>query len=380
MSTTIESLLLDEFPSSPARIHLNHAAVAPWPARAVRAVEDFARANLTGQPYSYANWLSREQLLREQARWLLNAAYADEIALLKNTSEALSMVALGLRFNPGENVVTSDQEFPSNRLIWQRLDGVELREAKLDEVASPEEALETACDSKTRLLTISAVQYASGLRMDLERLGRFCRSRNILFCVDAIQQLGALPFDAPAIQADFVMADGHKWLLGPEGLAIFYCARQRLDTLRVLEYGWHSVEHPEAFERRDQKPAASARRFECGSPNMLGIHALSASLSLFEELGMKQVSTELMGKITYLLELLQGVSSVQILSCTKSERRSGILSLAVPGIDVKVLQKELLNVGVVCAARSGRLRLSPHFYTPAAHLEYAVEQLCRLLP
>ena len=371
--------LRDEFPDDPSHVHLNHAAVAPWPARTIRAVQAFAEENLTGRPYNYAQWLKREQALREQARRLLNASGTDEIALLKNTSEALSVVALGVRFEPGENVVSSDQEFPSNRLIWQRLEGVELREARLDGADTPEAALESVCDRKTRLLTISAVQYASGLRMDLERLGRFCRSRGILFCVDAIQQLGALPLDAPAVGADFVMADGHKWLLGPEGLAIFYCARERLDMLRVLEYGWRSVAHPEDFDLRDQLPAAGARRFECGSPNMLGIHALSASLSLFEELGMEHLSARLMEKTGYLLELLRATHGVEVLSRTEPERRSGILSLAVPGNAAKQLQAGLLAEGVVCAARAGRLRFSPHFYTPTAQLELAVQRLRRLI-
>ncbi len=173
------------------------------------------------------------------------------------------------------------------------------------------------------------------------------------------------------------MADGHKWLLGPEGLALFYCARNRLERLRVLEYGWRSVESPEAFHRRGQALAPGARRFECGSPNMLGIHALSASLSLFEELGMPQLSGLLMQKVGRLLELLGALETVQILSPLDPARQSGIISLTVSGMDAPALQARLLRYGVLCAARDGRLRFSPHFYTPQAQLEYAVECLGR---
>ena len=373
----IDELIRQEFPVDPRHVHLNHAAVAPWPGRTVAAVQDFARQNQSGQSSRYADWLRQETRLRAQCCRLLNAADPAEIALLKNTSEALCMVALGLDFRPGDNVVSSNQEFPSNRLVWERLEGVELREVDLYSAASPEQALEAACDRHTRLLTISAVQYASGLRMDLERLGQFCTRRDLLFCVDAIQQLGALPLDVQATQADFVMADGHKWLLGPEGLALFYCAEDRLERLRVLEYGWRSVASPSAFHQRGQGLAPGARRFECGSPNMLGIHALSASLSLFEELGMPRLSGLLMQKVGRLLELLRALETVQILSPLDPTRQSGIISLTVSGMDAVTLQARLLRHGVLCAARDGRLRLSPHFYTPEAQLEYAVECLGR---
>lgn len=208
-----------EFPQEPGLIYLNHAAVAPWPARTAEAVRRFAEENLRVGALHYPRWLETERSLRESLRALLNAASTDDIALLKNTSEALSVVAHGLDWRPGDVVITARQEFPSNRVVWESLreQGVEVRLADLAEADTPEEALIALADERTRLLSISSVQYGTGLRMNLARLGRFCREHGILFCVDAIQSLGGLRMDVQAIQADFVMADGHKWMLGPEG-------------------------------------------------------------------------------------------------------------------------------------------------------------------
>jgi selenocysteine lyase/cysteine desulfurase len=140
---------------------------------------------------------------------------------------------------------------------------------------------------RARLLAVSAVQFASGLRLDLARLGQGCRQRGVLFCVDAIQQIGALPFDVQHYQCDFAMADGHKWMLGPEGLGVFYCRSALRRRLKLHAYGWHMLEQLGDFERRTWQPARSARRFEPGSPNMLGACALEASLSLLEDVGMR---------------------------------------------------------------------------------------------
>ena len=208
------------------------------------AVQQFAEENMRQGARHYTRWLETEVHLREQCRSLLNAPSADDIALLKNTSEALSVVAHGLAWRTGDNVVISDQEFPSNRIVWQSLqeDGVETRCVDLTRGASPEQALVACMDKHTRLLAVSSVQYASGLRLDLDRLGTLCRDRGVLFCVDAIQSLGALPLDVQACGADFVMADGHKWLLGPEGCAVFYVRSQVRERLRLRQYGWHMVE------------------------------------------------------------------------------------------------------------------------------------------
>ncbi|MGM0677609.1 MAG: aminotransferase class V-fold PLP-dependent enzyme [Pseudomonadota bacterium] len=363
-----------EFPLANDILHLNHAAVGPWPVRTQRAVASFAVENTQQGSRHYLQWLKVEKRLRERLQRLIHAPSVDDIGLLKNTSEALSVVAHGLPWQAGENVVCPLQEFPSNRIVWQSLErlGVETRLVDLSRVSDPEAALLGAMDRRTRLLSVSAVQYASGLRMDLNRLGGACRNRGVLFCVDAIQQLGALPLDVQACQADFLAADAHKWLLGPEGIAVFYCAERLRDQLTLQQFGWHMVEDMGNFDRLDWEPARSARRFECGSPNMLGIHALEASLSLFEETGMEFVADALSRNVEYLIDLLRA-SKFDVYSPVQADRRAGIVTFGRQGMDTQKTYQKLMEEGVLCALRGGGIRFSPHFHTRTGDLERAVE-------
>ncbi len=369
--------LTKEFPLQEQLVYLNHAAVAPWPKRACDAINDFTKQNLTRGATDYPNWIKTENRLRIQLRQLINAKSSDEIALVKNTSEALSLVAYGLEWKNGDNIVSSNQEFPSNRIVWESLaeQGVEFRQADLASSESPEEALMALCNENTRLLTISSVQYASGLKIDLHKLGNFCRNNNILFCVDAIQSLGAQQFDVQAIQADFVMADGHKWMLGPEGLGLFYCRKEHLESLKLSQYGWHMIEAMGDYNRTDWSPAKTARRFECGSPNMLAIHALYGSLSLLLELGMKRVEEMLNQRVDYLLQLIYQHPELEVISATDQFRRAGIVTFRHNTIESAALHAALMQVNVICAARGGGVRFSPHFYTPTNKLDEAMTQL-----
>ena len=353
--------------------YLNHAAVAPWPQRTVDAVQRFAAENGRVGSQHYERWLETEHQLREQLRQLLNAGSSDEIALLKNTSEALSVVAYGLDWRAGDEIVISDQEFPSNRIVWESLAplGIKLIQVDMGSSASPEQALIAALTSKSRLLSVSSVQYASGLALDLELLGAECRRRGVIFCVDAIQSIGVKPFDVQVCQADFVMADGHKWMLGPEGLAVFYCRREWIPRLALRQFGWHMVEAVGDYDRKDWRPAASARRFECGSPNMLGVHALHASLGLLLEVGVDQVSHLVSSKVSYLIDMLSK-NSADIVSPTEPARRAGIVTFRLPEVASDALFRHLQTHGVICALRGGGIRFSPHFYTPRPVLERAV--------
>ncbi|NOV30162.1 aminotransferase class V-fold PLP-dependent enzyme [Methylomonas sp. ZR1] len=363
-----------EFPLTNELIYLNHAAVAPWPKRTSAAVIQFAEQNCQFGSHYYLDWLKKENEIRRQLQTLLNAPSANDIALVKNTSEALSFVAFGLPWQAGDNIVSSNEEFPSNRLPWQALAerGVEFREADLHSAATPEDALFALVDGNTRLLTISSIQFASGLRMDLERIGEFCKQRGILFCIDAIQSLGAVQFDVQAYQADFVMADGHKWLFGPEGLGVFYTNPAARDRLKLSQYGWHMMKDTHNYENLPWEIHPGARRFECGSPNMLGIHALSASLSLLLETGMPTVEALVLERSNYLREAISANAELILLSQRHSRLQSGIVNFKHRSIDNEVLYKHLQKNGVVCALRGGGIRFSAHFYNTLAELDRAL--------
>ena len=365
-----------EFPQDPETCYLNHAAVAPWPARSADAARRFAEQCVQVGARYYPQWLQQEKTLRQQLAQLIHAADPFDVALLKNTSEGLSFIAAGLDWREGDNIVISNQEFPSNRIPWEALSrfGVTVTEVDLD-VADPEQALIDALSPRTRLLSISSIQYGTGLRLDLPRLGAACQRKDVLFCVDAIQSLGAVQFDVDECQADFVVADGHKWMLGPEGLALFWVRPSLRDQLTLTEYGWHMVAEAGNYDRHDWQPAADARRFECGSPNLLCAHVLSASLSLLLETGMAQVESELLGRTAWLHDALSGLPGVEVISAPDSARRGGIVTFRPTGESSQALYRRLMDAGIVCAARGGGVRFSPHFYTPFEVMEKAVAAL-----
>ncbi|HCP54246.1 MAG: aminotransferase [Pseudomonadaceae bacterium] len=371
--------LHDEFSQLLDLRYLNHAAVAPWPKRAVSAVARFAEENAQRGARDYPSWIQVEDKLRQRLSRLLNAPSTDDIALVKNTSEALSFVAFGLDWKAGDQIIISDEEFPSNRIVWEALrpQGVEIIQVNLQQ-GDPETNLLEACGPRTRLMSVSAVQFASGLRLDLPRLGQGCKERGVLFCVDAIQQIGALPFDVQACQCAFAMADGHKWMLGPEGLGVFYCRSDLRDQLTLHEFGWHMLEHMGDYQRTEWQPANSARRFECGSPNMLGTMALEASLSLLEEVTMAEVGNALEQRVQWLIDGLGEIPGVQLHSALAPERRAGIINFTVDGHDNHALHKQLMAEQVVCIPRGKGIRFSPHFYTEAKVIEDTLRILRRL--
>ncbi len=361
-------------------IYLNHAAVAPWPHRTVQAVIAFARENGTSGARHYPRWLQTEAALRRQLATLLNARHTDEVALLKNTSEALSVVAWGLPWQSGDNVVTGNREFPSNRVVWESLEtlGVQTRKADLQRHDSPEAALIACMNERTRVLSVSSVQYDTGLRLDLERLGAACQERGVLFCIDAIQSLGAHPLDVQGCRADFVMADGHKWLLGPEGLAVFYCRREVMDQLTLRQYGWHMLASAGRFEDTSREVAPDARRFECGSPNMLGVHALHASLELILETGVPEIAQRIQENSRFIFDFLAARQDrYTVLTPDTPGRYAGIVTFLPLEESPESLFETLQQHNVVCALRGGGIRFSPHFHTPRKQLFTALSLLDR---
>jgi len=369
----VTPIIKDEFGFNNDYIFLNHAAVSPWPKRTADVVSKFAHENVTTGPINYLEWVKVEQKLKDQLATLINAPSPEDIALVKNTSEGLSLVAYGIEWSAGDNIVTTNQEFPSNRIVWESLENqrVELRQIDIArQESSPEEALEQACDENTRLLTVSSIQFASGFALDLTRLGKFCKANGILFCIDAIQSLGALQFDVQACHADFVIADGHKWMMAPEGIGLFYCNKNQQDQLKLYEYGWHMVDQPTDYDRKDWVVANNARRFECGSPNMIGIHALSASIGLLLEIGMATVEKMVCAVGLHLEKLLAAIDQLTIVN--RKYRKGGIVAFCHHAIPSDRLYKEMTNNNIVCALRSGSIRLSPHFYTQYMQVNEAV--------
>lgn len=374
--------LAQQFPVTNNHIHLNHAAMAPWPLVTQQALTKFVAENVQYGSLNYPQWTVLERELRQNLQVLLNAPSIDDIGLIHNTSVGISFVAEGIDWQTGDNIVTIQQEFPSNRYPWlaQSYRGVTVKDLDLSTCgADAEGALIALCDERTRIVAISAVQFGNGFRLDLKRIGEYCHAHNIIFCVDGIQQVGAIPIDAQAIHADFIIADAHKWLLGPEGIAVFYVSQQQREKLRLTQFGWHMMETVGNYTKPEFVPTPTARRFEAGSPNMLGIHALHASMQLIMQVGIETIWQNIQERMQVLIAGFKTIPNLEILSNTNPERLSGILTIRPTHKTSEALFEYLKANKVFCAPRGGGVRFSPHFYTPIAQIEQTVDLVRKFL-
>jgi selenocysteine lyase/cysteine desulfurase len=369
------SRLRSLFPVSGELVYLNHAGVAPPSIRVADAVERCVREVTWRGGFDAATTTDREiERVRERAARLIGAR-PDEIAFLRNTTEGLGLVAAGLDWRPGDRVVTCDLEYPSNVYPWWSLAprGVETvvlpgRDGRLA-FERVEEALRQPA---VRLLALSSVEYASGFRHDLPRLGALCRERGVLFCVDAIQSLGALQVDVAA-GIDFLAAGGSKWLCAVKGVGVFYCARHLLERLTPRAVGARSVQTPDDDPYR-LALRGDAMRFEEGSPNALGIHALGAALDLWLELGPARVEERVLALSRHLAEGLAR-AGLRIESPHGPGEASGIVSFTVPGEPPDATVARLRAGRFAVAARRGAVRASPHCYNSEDELDALVAAL-----
>lgn len=355
--------------------YFDHAAVAPLSLPAREAIAACAADYSLRGHVGSRDWSRR----REQARRLgaaLLGAELDEIALVYNTTAGIHLVAEGYPWQPGDNVVVLASEFPSNRLPWLNLAsrGVEIRE-----VPNPRERLELAdvaraCDAQTRIVSASWVGYATGWRNDLDALAEIAHRQGGLLFVDAIQGLGMYPLDVNATPIDFLAADGHKWLLGPEGAGLLYVRRQHLEMLRPLGIGWHSAQHAGDYSRRDFELKASAERYEGGSHNLLGFVGLAASLELLAGFGPERLAERLI-EITDEACWRLAALGATVVSSRDPDRASAIVAFELPGHDPLAARRHCLEQQVVLSCRDGRLRISPHAYTNSDDLD----RLCQAL-
>jgi selenocysteine lyase/cysteine desulfurase len=364
-----------EMPAARKWAYFDHAAVAPLsgPAqRAIAAWNDDATAN--GDAH-YADLLRQFGEARQRSARLINAS-AEEIALVPNTSAGIGLVAEGYPWKGGDNVVLPDNEFPSNQYPWLNLisRSVEVRRVPTENGRLSLDALLKACDARTRIVSVSWVGYASGWRLDLDRLVDAVHERGALLFLDAIQGLGVFPLDVSRTPIDFLAADGHKWLLGPEGAGIFYLRREHLGLLRPLMVGWNSVAHDRDFTRIELNYKDTAERYEGGTMNMAGFIGLSASLELLLRYGQEAISRRVLQITDLACRRLEAAGAV-IESCREPEHASGIVSFRVPGRDLDALRKQLLQRGVVVSCRAGRLRLSAHAYNDESDIERLVEAM-----
>jgi len=361
----------DQFPVTKNRVYLNHAAVAPLSRRAAEAMQGLAQDALDYGSEHYQHWMATYEGVRAGAARLINATPA-EIAIVKNTSEGIATVAIGIGWKPGDVVVAFEEEFPANFYPWKRLEalGVTIRWLSVfDDPARIDEAAKGA-----RLLAISYVQYLSGYRVDLDAIGEICHRRGCFFFVDAIQGLGAFPVDVQSSHIDALAADGHKWLLGPEGCGLLYVRREVQDQIEPVEFGWTNVAKYADYASRDMSLRQDAGRYECGTLNTIGCFGLRAALDLLLEVGIGNVSLAVQHLGDQIWDGARDLG-FEILGRRSPATGAGIVSIRKPGVESPFIVRQLKDAGFIAAPRQGWVRIAPHFYIAPWEIEALLREL-----
>jgi selenocysteine lyase/cysteine desulfurase len=324
----------------------------------------------------WSRWSSLVQQARRFGAELLGAS-SDEVAIVRNTTEGIGLVAEGFPWHSGDNVVLPADEFPSNQYPWMNLAsrGVEARRVPVESGAKALDALAAACDRRTRIVAVSWIGYASGWRHDVDALVELAHGRGAYLFLDAIQGLGAFPLDVSRTHVDFLAADGHKWLLGPEGAGLFYLRSEHLDLLRPLGIGWHSVVHSGDYSRIELDLRKSASRYEGGSYNVSGTIGLGASLELLASFGPSAIEQRLFEITEMACERLLAAGAAIATVRDEPRHTSGIVSFELPGRDPQEVRRRCLEQGVALGCRAGRLRISPHAYSNDADIERLIAAL-----
>lgn len=370
--------LAAEFPVLDEVLYLNHAGVTPIAGRAAEVMDDCAGKAAQGR-LADNDWYMRVLAVKQQCARLVNARGKHEIAFIPNTTTGLGMLAGGLDWRKGDRVVITDVEYPANRYPWTDLKrrGVEVMEAKQgpDHRIDVDDVINLIND-RTRVVALSHVQFGSGYRIDLKPIADEVHAAGGVLCVDAIQSVGVMPVDVQAMGIDFLSADGHKWMLGPEGAGFLYCEEDLCQQLRPPIAGWLGRYNHLDYGSYDERYYPDARRFEPGTWNINGTRGLGASIELLLEVGLDTVWS----RVDALCQHLRGrltEKGYAIVTPPGPNERSGIVAFNAPGgkdfhaDTVLTLAKQQ----IVIAQRMGHLRISPHFYNSIEQMDRVVDAL-----
>jgi len=365
------------FPVTNRAIYLNHAAVSPLPTPTFEAIESQLKDVRDNGSLNFRNWIAIKERTRSLLAELLGAR-PQQVAFMRNTSDSLSTVANGLGWRSGQNIVTFRREFPANIYPWLRLRdafGVEVRMCEERNGRVDIDELENLVDANTRVIAVSHVQYASGFRADLERLGRLARKRDALLVVDVIQSLSVLPLNVEAQLVDVAAGASHKWLLGPEGVGYLYLSDRARERIQPTLVGWISVPNPEDYNNFEQGWNAGTLAWETGTAATALIHGLHASLELLRTTGTERIAAYLENLTDSLCEKLKS-RNYRVVSARSAAEKSQIVCIQHRGeISAVRLYGLLKGQNIITAPRGNRLRIAPHFYNSFQEMDDLVSVL-----
>ena len=365
------------FPITERAVYLNHAAVSPPPTTTIQAVEAQLRDVHENGSLNFHSWLAVKERARELLAQLLGAR-PEQVAFVRNTSDGLSTVANGLAWKSGDNIVTFSREFPSNIYPWLRVRdafGVDVRMCEERDGRVDLDELERLIDDCTRVVAISQVQFASGFRTDLERLGRLARQRDALLVVDVIQALGVVPVNVEAELVDVAAGAGHKWLLSPEGVGYLYLSDRARERIQPTLVGWVSVPNPEDYLNFEQGWNRGTLAWETGTGPAALIHGFKASLELPHQYGSARIADYLEELTDYLCDRVR-TKAYEVVSSRAPGEKSQIVCIRHRGaLSAMALYAHLKQQNIITAPRGDRLRIAPHLYNTLKEIDQFIESL-----
>ena len=373
MNEAIRSL----FPAANKYTYLNSAAVSPIPLTAVEAVNLQLNDVAENGTINFNNWIETKGRARKLLASMMNVR-DEQVAFVRNTSDGFASIAAGLPWKTGDNIVSFAGEFPSNFYPWRRIRdeyGVELRLASEHSGRIDLDELIAMIDANTRIVAISAVQFASGFRADLTRIGQAARAVDALFCVDIIQGLGAMPFDLPAQLVDAACGASHKWLCAPEGCGFIFLSDRAREHVKPILTGWISVETPWDFADREQPFKSTALAWESGTGCASLFYGLEQSLKLLIDAGASNIESHLAGLTDQLCDGLAGKNYELVSSRLEDERSQIVCIKHREGIHPNAIAAELEAQNIIVSPRGDRLRIAPHFYNNSGDIERLLEYL-----
>lgn len=354
------------------KIYFNHASISPLSSVVTSKIQDYLTMRSETDIENFEMVLSITAEVKNKIAKLIHTV-PDRIAFIDNTSNGLNILAQGVNWKYGDRIILNDIEFPSNVYPFLNLKthGVEIDFVKSrDGIVSAEDILR-AVTPKTRLISLSFVQFLSGYRADLLKIGEYCSKNNIIFCVDGIQGIGALELDVNKYHIDFVACGTQKWMMGLMGLAFVYLSDKLQETLAPRYVGWMSVENTWELLNYDFVLKKTADAFQNGSYSVIGVVGVSGALELFEKIGYKKIEQIILANSRYFINRLGETGYKLPAFDSDSSNLSGIVSF--PTDKAKLMYSELKKHNIICSLREGMIRFSPHFYNTIDEIEKTID-------
>lgn len=361
-------------------VYMNHAAIGPLPTPTFEVTRRCLEVRNSGAVDNFEEGMQMVDDARTRAARYINSPSADQITFLGNTSDAISAVAEGLQWNEGDEIILNTLEFPTNVQPFRRLEsfGVVIKYLRCNNHRIDPEEIEALITPKTKLISVSAVQYLSGFRADLKRIGAICSKHDIFFVVDAIQALGATPVDVQACKIDALGTGAHKWLMSPKGVGFLYLSDDIIEDMEPYKTGWLSVEDPWELSEFEKSWLPVSQHLETGTPNLIGISGLRASLTVFEGVGLEHIHNHILYLSGYAIDRLKNKNGVAVITPDEASYRMGIVTFSADSVtadDMNHIINELKEQQITISAREGYFRISPHFYNTDSEIDRVIDRL-----